>query len=558
MANTGFVALVLHAHLPYVRHPEHSRSLEERWLFEAIWECFVPLLEMLGRLREKGISRALTLSISPPLASMFCDPWLMKRFETYLDERVELARRACRYYRATNTDLANAALWHTDRLAHTQRVWAQQRHPSLLAAFCEHAQEGPLDLLTTAATHAYLPGLAAANMAQVRAQLRLGYRLFERLSGQRPMGFWLPECAFEPRLDRELLAAGARYTVLDAHGLRLSRPQTPRDIYGPILSPSGMAYFGRDPHAARDVWSRSLGYPGQPPYRDFYRDIGFDLPESELVGEVLPNGKRIASGIKLHRVTDRSAGAVHKEPYDPKAAQEQVKRDAEHFVRQRRNELLRQNNHRASAEAPPIAVAPFDAELFGHWWFEGPEFLEQVLERLAFPNKGALHEALGIEPVTLSHYLERFPEAPICEPATSSWGEGGFGAAWAGESSAELLRPVHRSGKRVEQACKVLRSCADLPQIQGSALDQAIREQLLLESSDWAFMRTRGDMRSYADFRVQTHLQHIQRLLSLASLHDVPVSEQAWLQQLCEHTRFAAELCGPELRDAFDEWAPIQ
>lgn len=562
MSSAGFVAFVLHAHLPYVRHPEHAQSLEERWLFEATWECFVPLLGMLDRLAGDHVRGALTLSISPPLAAMLRDPFLQRRFDVYLAQRIDLARRAERYYRARDAHLESAAAFYAERLAFAEREiqGVYQEHGDLLSAFTAHARAHTLDLITTTATHAYLPGLSAVNMASARAQLRLGFRLFEALSGHQPKGLWLPECAFEPRLDREMYGAGARYTVLDAHGLLLASKRPPQGVFGPVLSPSGVAYFGRDPNSARDVWSRQHGYPGHPAYRDFYRDIGFDLPESELEGEILPDGTRVFSGIKLHRVGDKSSPSSAKTPYDPQSARAQALLHAEHFVGRCIDELRAHAQTQLNTAAPALIVAPFDAELFGHFWFEGPVFLEHALRLLAAPsskypsNQGDRVHA--IEAVTLSDYLRAWPSAPICEPAASSWGEGGFGAAWTGEAAAALLRPMHRSALFVQRTCERLRGRADLPQIQARALDQAIREQLLSESSDWAFMRTRGDMRAYADARFEQHLNHVQRLLRLAmSEHPAP-SESDWLFQLRRRNPFAAELCGQSLWDAFDPFPP--
>ncbi|HLM76044.1 MAG TPA: DUF1957 domain-containing protein, partial [Polyangiaceae bacterium] len=256
----GFVAIVLHAHLPYVRHPEHARSIEERWLYEALWECYLPLLGALGRLANDGMRGLLTLSISPPLASMLRDDLLGRRFEDHLDRTAALVERLL--VRAAGPYEA-ALRVHRDRLAEARELW-DRAGGDVLTAFVRHASEGTIELLTTAASHAYLPGLAPASPASVRAQIRLGLRSFEALTGVRPAGLWLPECAFEPGLDRDLAGAGALFTILDGHGIELARPRPPRGLFAPILSPRGVAYAGRDPNASRDVWSRASGYPGDP------------------------------------------------------------------------------------------------------------------------------------------------------------------------------------------------------------------------------------------------------------------------------------------------------
>ena len=530
----GHVAIVLHAHLPYVRHPEHPRSLEERWLHEALWECYLPLLDVLDRLVRDAIDFALTISISPPLAAMLKDELLCSRFEKHL-ARLEalVAREHDRL--AGDRALAPVVALYQDRLARCRARW-DTIHGDVVGALVAHADAGRVELWTTSASHAYLPGLKSPDA--VRAQLRLGLRAFEALAGRRAAGLWLPECAYDPRFDADLAQAGVPVTVLDAHGLELARPRPPLGVRAPILGPSGVAFFGRDPEASRDVWSRREGYPGDPWYREFYRDIGFDLPVEDLDGEVGPFGARVMTGLKYHRIT---GGTGEKAPYDRAAALDRVREHAADFTRRRAAALA------ASAPAhAPIVVAPYDAELFGHWWFEGPEFLEAVLRELD-PAKGG-----EIRAVTIGAYLARHPDSFVAEPASSSWGEGGFGEVWAGPAVAALWRHVHHAERQVIAALGRSRRATGLP---GRALDQAIREVLLLQASDWAFMRSRGEMVEYAERRVRAHVARASRLAALASASEVTAEDASWISAVCAQDRFLSELTGEAIRDAFDPWS---
>ncbi|HSN99076.1 MAG TPA: hypothetical protein VLS89_12355, partial [Candidatus Nanopelagicales bacterium] len=256
------VALVLHAHLPYVRHPEHPRSLEERWLFEALWESYLPLLDILDRLAGAGVRAPLTLSISPPLAAMLRDPLLGRRFERHLDRVEALAGRAAAHL--AGGAFAPALAFHRRRLEEARATWAACRG-DLLGAFRRQAAAGHIELITTAATHAFLPGLLPTP-ASIRAQIRLGRRGFGALlhgdPGAGPQGFWLPECGFDPRLDQELGSGGVRFTVLDAHAFELASPRPEEGAAVPIVTPGGVVCFARDPGSAREVWSRDRGYPG--------------------------------------------------------------------------------------------------------------------------------------------------------------------------------------------------------------------------------------------------------------------------------------------------------
>lgn len=527
----GHVALVLHAHLPWVRHPEHARPLEERWLHEALWESYLPLIDVLDRLASEGVRVALTISVSPPLAAMLADPLLRARFGDHL---ARLIRLAAHVDDRVDRSLRPALAFYRGRLEAVRAVW-DRLGGDVLGALRGHANAGRVELWTSAATHAYLPGLLAAP-ASIRAQLRLGLRGFEALAGVRPRGLWLPECAYDPRLGADLAAAGVRYTIVDAHGLELASPRPPGGVLAPVLSTSGVAFFARDPEAARAVWSRKTGYPGDPAYREFYRDVGFDLPEDALLGDIGPNGTRLMTGLKLHRIT----GHAEKEPYDPEAASARAREHARHFVE------AREAMARAASVAHPILVAPFDAELFGHWWFEGPTFLEHALRALDASARDG-----GLEATTLGDYLARFPEAAVAEPAASSWGEGGFGQVWAGPEAALLWRHVHHAERRVRAAVAAKRPASGLC---GRALDQAIRELLLLQASDWAFMMRRGEMTPYAEARVRAHAHRANRLADIAMGEAPSVEDLAWVHAVCDRDRFLADLTGEEIRDAFDPW----
>lgn len=543
----GYVALLLHAHLPYVRHPEHARPLEERWLHEALIESYLPILGVLDRFENEGICAPFTVSLSPPLLAMLEDELLRTRFVDHLTRLQQLAARLLRGDGLDSGTLAAAgcvgpALLHqVRRLAEVRARW-ERLDGDVVGAFVQHADAGRIELITSTATHAYLPGLIPSP-ASIRAQLRLGLRYFERVTGRRSIGLWLPECAYDPRLADDLAASFVRYTVLDAHGLELSRPRPPFGSAAPVIGAGGVAYFARDPAAARDVWSRQTGYPGDADYREFYRDVGFDLPEQAIEGELGPNGTRLMTGLKLHRIT---GPGLEKDRYDPERAEARARIHAAHFVAVRET-ALRSGSRENRA---PLLVAPFDAELFGHWWFEGPIFLEHTLRAL-----DASARAGRIQATTLGGYLERFPDAAVAEPAPSSWGEGGFGKVWTGPEAARLLRHIHQTERLVRRAVSRRRDAGGLA---GRALDQAIRELLLLESSDWPFMLHRGDMAGYAETRAGVHAHRATRLAAIACANAPTMEDLAWVHAVGDRDRFLSELADEAIRDAFDPWRPAE
>lgn len=484
MMRRGHLALVLHAHLPYVRHPERPRQLEEHWLFEAITDCYLPLLGVLRDAADRGSSFRLSLSLSPTLLSMLADPLLRGRYLGYLDRLIRLAegegarqggdpahRALARYYRA--------------RLIRLRDFYLDELHGDLIAAWAALQTAGTLELMTTAATHGYLP-LLRSEPAAVRAQLRVAADHAGDLFGCAPAGFWLPECGYYPGLEQEVAAAGFRYCVLDAHGLQQALPPPPWGVHAPLCA-GGVALYGRDPDSAREVWGRTDGYPGHPHYRDYYRDLGFEAG-AEVLGDFLPPGVAAGpTGIKYYRVT---GGQAPKAPYDPQAALHQAARDAAAFVAGRRRLLARF----PGSTRPPVVVAPYDAELFGHWWFEGPAFLDALIRRL--------DAEFELEAVTLGEHLGRYGTAGEVLPAASSWGERGYNAAWLRPETGWVHLELH-------QAAGELKALVRRRDPQGGddrLLRQAARSLLLAQSSDWTFHMGRGGGAAYAESRLRDQL----------------------------------------------------
>jgi len=529
----GYLALVLHAHLPFVRHPEHARHLEERWFYEALIESYLPLLDAFDRLAAERIPFALTMSVTPPLAAMMKDELLRVRFHEHLGRLQALTEREIQRL-AGDPALLPVAEFYRVELGRVRATW--DRHGGdVLAGLVGHWDAGRLELMTCSATHCYLPALLPAREG-IRPQLELGVVGFESLTGRRPIGMWLAECAYHPDLDAELAAAGVGFTVVDSHAVEQARPRLPYGVYAPICSPSGVAFFARDGESSRQVWSRTDGYPGDYDYRDFYRDIGFDLPESDLDGEVGPGGSRLMTGLKYYRITGKTD---HKEPYRPDVARARAWEHAGNFVFNRTEQV----KHLASTmSGPPIIVAPYDAELFGHWWFEGPQFLEGVFRRLS--ETGGIVLA-----ITLRQYLERHPDLMRATPSASSWGSGGYGEVWVGPEASWSWRHVHHATRYVSWLVKRHRHAEGTA---GAALDQTIRELLLLQSSDWNFIIKTGTATQYAEGRIRAHthrLRHLGYLVEKGALDDTDVR---WIEDVRSRDTFLSALTGDTLRRPFD------
>ncbi len=492
----GRFCLVLHAHLPFVRHPEYEDFLEESWLFEAITECYLPLLRVLESLAEDQVPYRAAMTVSPTLSAMLADELLLSRYARRLDQLVDLAGREARRTAGLGS-FGALSRFYLARFEQARLDFHDRFRRDLLAALRRLRDAGRLELVACAATHAFLPLLSPVP-SSVTAQVEVGLDSHRRAFGEDPKGFWIPECGYFPSLDADLVRAGIRYVVLDAHGLTLAAPRPRYGVFAPVLTGHGLCAFGRDPDSSTTIWSAQEGYPGHPDYRDFYRDIGFDLPAHDLGPFVRPTGARAATGIKYHRVTGRTE---EKEPYDRGRAMERVVEHARDFLARKLDQLDAVVTHMNGRD--PVVVAPYDAELFGHWWFEGPEFLEAFLREAS-----GKPERIRLE--TPSDCLRAEPSLQIVELPMSSWGHGGFAGVWLDDANAWIWREVHRAGRKM--ATLASRHEGERAPLVRRALNQAARELLLAEASDWAFMIRARTTVDYAIRRTREHLANFDRL----------------------------------------------
>ena len=508
----GYLALILHAHLPFVRHPEHEHFLEEEWFFEAITESYIPLLRMMQRLVDDGVPFKLTMSLTPTLCAMLQDPLLRDRYVQHLDLLIDLAAREQKRNRK-HPQLRDLADFYFELFSENRRLFVDEWKCDLLSVFRELREAGALEIIASAATHCVLPILQQQAPQAARAQVLIGRDVYVDLFGVESSGFWLPECAYAPRLEAILQEANIRWFALDAHGLLFGKPRPSRSIYAPCYTPSGPAAFARDCDSSRQVWSAHEGYPGDPAYREFYRDIGFDLPFEHL--GPIARGSRKFSGVKYHRIT---GSGDEKQLYDRAAAENAAAKHAKHFLVQRRQQI----REISELGFEPIVVAPFDAELFGHWWCEGPSFLEQFIRQVASQRDFSL--------TTPSEYLAAHPTQQIVEPAASTWGENGHLAVWLDPSNAWIYPHLHAATRRMieiaQHASGVVgqpRTHSGLPgqrlaseppalELTDRVLKQLACELLLAQASDWAFLIKAGTAREYATKRSLDHLARFDRL----------------------------------------------
>jgi len=514
----GYLALVLHGHLPYVYHPEQSEALEERWLFEALTECYLPLIDVFQTLAREGINYRVTLSLSPTLITMLTSELLRQRYTEHLQKMLALASSE---EKRLDNDAGYGHLpgFYRQRITRVLDLYRNCDH-NPLQPLKRLQQQGFLEIITTCSTHGFLPLLKSRE--SWRGQVKPALDLYTRHFDHPPAGIWLPECGYAPGVDEILAEYGVRYFFVDQHGIANSRPAPYYGIFAPVRTKSGVTVFGRDPESSRQVWDRHGGYPGHPLYREFYRDIGYDL-ELDYIGKFLPGGDlRIDTGFKYHRI---SGANQEKEPYLPERALEQAARDAGDFHRRR---LEQTQNAGLTMDRVPLITAPYDAELFGHWWYEGPAWLNFLCREAASGGR--------LRMVTPGDYLHEYPENQTVEIPMSSWGAGGYNQYWLNPSNDWIYLHLHRAGDRMS-------ALADRHQNAGShdlrCLNQAARELLLAQSSDWPFIMHSG---TTVDYAVRRFKNHIGRFNLLAEMLEKGEADEQTLSEIEARSPFLPDI----------------
>ena len=502
-------ALVLHSHLPYVRGAGRWPHGEE-WVHEAILGTYLPLLVLLHDLRAEGVRYRITIGLTPTLIEQLADQDICTRFLAYVDDQIRRAELDAWDFGVTGASARQAvAEFYRASYARLKQAFLERFGRDIVGAFADLARTGQVEILTSAATHGYLPLLDARS---VEAQLRVGLASTKRLTGLEPTGIWLPECAYKPGLERALerhgfthfftdaalmrgrevgraakrfrskrterhSGAGARVAVLDEKELLID-PAV--DVFRPYLvADSAVAAVSRHPEISGQVWSAAQGYPGDPFYREFHR-------------------KDDRSGLRYWRVSGTTVDLGNKAEYDVPVAGERVREHAKHFSESVRDELAA---HRGTTGRDGMLVTTFDSELFGHWWFEGIDWLGLVLREL------------GDIATTVAGRLEAQPPRERIALAEGSWGKNNDHSTWIAPQTNWMWDGIRGAASRV-------RAVADDPPrdaLRRRAADHALRELLLLESSDWPFLVTTGQAGDYATERFRSHAQRLQRALDIAT-----------------------------------------
>ncbi len=533
----GAFTFVLHSHLPYARQAGMWPHGEE-WVHEAIAETYVPLLNALYDLVDEGVDFRITISITPILAEQLADPLIQEHFLTYAEERAAWAAADIgRFDDAKDPDMKQLAIYYHHWYSRMLSSFRDRFQSNIPGALRKLQDDGYVEISTSAATHGYLPLLARDS--SIFAQLETGVRAYENHFGRKPKAIWLPECAYRPSywddtagepvnrpgIESFLAAQGIRVFFTETHSVEGGNPVGKAageaiGIYGAVarrytleLTPSEqaepgttyqpywvgdaageVAVLGRNSRTGQQVWSGDFGYPGDLWYREFHRKDG-------------------VSGMQYWRIGGPDMDLGNKPIYDPNRAHERTGDHARHFASL--VEELLQGYHESTGEYGIIA-SNYDTELFGHWWFEGVDWIKQVLRLLAASE--------SVDLTTASTFIEEHNPDRIMALPESSWGSGGNHFTWMNPETEWMWPTIHGAERRMESLAA---ANPDASGARAKVLNQAARELLLLQSSDWPFLVTTGQAKDYASQRFTEHVDRFEALAEIAERGDDITPEEA-------------------------------
>ena len=548
----GYVTFALHSHLPYVvNHGTWPHGME--WLHEAAAETYLPLLRVFSELEQQGLALKANVNLSPILLEQLAHPVFKDEFPKYLLRKVKAAHK----------DAEEFALQGEQHMVQVARFWQHFYEQSLrqfddlgsdiIVGFRRFYESGAIEIITCGATHGYFPLLGTD--ASIRAQVKTGVETHQRFFGRKPRGIWLPECGYRPAgswqfpvslnghgasagrhsMDRagveQILAEhGLEFFYVDTHLVDTSTRFTPyewlagdvpvateipaehpeKNFYRPYYAASPdpgthVAFFTRDPRTGIQVWSGDHGYPGDANYLEFHK-------------------KRWPGGNRYWRITGNRIDLGLKQPYDPGTAAARTRQHADHFAHITADALRQYGNNGAGT---PILTAPFDAELFGHWWFEGPEWLKQVAWQF-----GRTESPLKL--VTCAEYLDQQQPSAIVALPEGSWGAESNNSVWLNENTAWTWKHIYPAEMAVQQMANT--GLWRGHEVATRLARQICRELLLLESSDWQFLITTKHARDYAEKRFNTHLEQFRTLIDIwrrfEATHQVPADRLRELEAI--------------------------
>ncbi len=509
MKGNGYLLFVLNSHIPYVRRLNESRFGEDLWFYEIISETYLPMIQALNRLVNDGLKFKITFSISPVLMEMINNRALIEGYIKYEGGRVELAEREIS--RTSSDDTLNRLAKYYHKIFIKNLEDFNRYRGNLLSPIVKLKEEGVVEIIPTSFTHAFLPMLSAVEEG-VEKQIRFAVKEFKSRFDELPKGFWLPECGYYNGVEYYLEENGIQYSFLDTHGVLFADKKPKYGVYAPVKSKNGVAFFARDAFSSREVMSSEEGYLSDPSYRDFYRDLGFEFPADYISDGMGVEKFRGYTGIKYYSKLKGMSRV-----YDPEVAKAKAMEHAENFIYKKKKQI---GKLASLMDRDPLIVFACDTEFFGHWWYEGIYWMENVIRNICESSND------DIRLISASDYLEIFPLNQVVEPSFSSWGTLGYSEVWLSKSNDWVYRHVHKVSERMKELVYKFKNPS---QLEKRALNQALREMLLVQSSDWISMAKYSLNPAYGTNRIKEHIYNFNKIYSALLSKTI---DETWLRSV--------------------------
>jgi 1,4-alpha-glucan branching enzyme len=503
---SGYFTFVLHSHIPYCRSAGKWPHGEE-WLHEVALDTYLPLLMALNQLKHEKCSFKLTLGLTPVLVEQLSDELVIAHLEEYIRDKITRANNDIkRFQKSGESHLLSLANFYLEKYEKILNDFMGVFGSNIMAAFKNLQDEGYIEIVTSAATHGYLP--LFDRDSSIYAQLTTGIKSYKKHFGIEPNSVWLPECGYRPAyyldshkkrylkpgLEKYLAELGIKCFFAETHTVEGGQPigKATEQVIGPyqniprryvvpladyleprekttclpywVQTPE-VAVIGRNNEISMQVWSAEWGYPGDYNYREFHKKDGI-------------------SGLHYWKVSGTRIDLADKEYYVPARAADRVREHSNHFCDMVGGLLT---DFYKEHGKPGIIAAIYDTELFGHWWFEGVEWIKQVLQKLSG------NENIGL--TTAHEFVTKHPPEDVLALPESSWGMGGGHFTWQNVDNEWMVTVINAAALKMEELV------AKFPDAKGrlkQVLNQAARELLLLQSSDWPFLVTTGQAKEYA------------------------------------------------------------
>ena len=508
MSNQPVISILLHGHLPFIRHDDNSPASREYLFFESLSETYIPLLEVFDRLDREHIPFRMGISLSPTLCHMLADDLFIQRYISYTDRQItfgelELERTS------GDSELFPLAKFFYDRIVAKKQFFVERWEKNIIKGFDYYQRKGRLEILATAATHAFLP-FYTAHPEAVQAQFEVALSTYKSNFGKHPQGFWLPELGWKTDLDSWLRAYNFCYTVVDAHALVFSRPPAEKGCFYPAKTPMGIFIFGRDFNAAQTM----ANIIRDPVFRYNFRDLGFELPPENVKSFLGPHGGREKTGYKYWAAGEDNSG---KTLYNPALALEKAKIQARSFLNSKLSGLKSASRHMSGSS---IGLCAFEADNFGRFWYEGPEFIEALFREGVKSGE--------VQFMTPAEYLWKLDQGTFqtLTPEFSSWGTNGYAETWLDASNDWMYRHAMRA---LERMVEIAERFPDNTGLKERALNQAAREILLVLSSDWSKMLYKQECADYAKKCIENSLRNFTTIYEALGSNYISTE---WLTQL--------------------------